>query len=40
LQPADPFMGSTVAGVMLLIILVGVLFYLFGWQRRLQQIQF
>ena len=40
LQPADPFMGSTVAGVMLLIILVGVLFYLVGWQRRLQQIQF
>jgi len=40
LQPADAFMGSTVAGVMLLIILVGVLFYLFGWQRRLQQIQF
>jgi raffinose/stachyose/melibiose transport system permease protein len=40
LQPADPFMGSTVAGVMLLIILVGVLIYLFGWQRRLQQIQF
>jgi raffinose/stachyose/melibiose transport system permease protein len=40
LQPADPFMGSTVAGVMLVIILIGVLFYLFGWQRRLQQIQF
>jgi len=40
LQPADPFMGATVAGVMLLIILVGVLIYLFGWQRRLQQIQF
>jgi raffinose/stachyose/melibiose transport system permease protein len=40
LQPADPFMGSTVAGIMLVIILVGVLIYLFGWQRRLQQIQF
>ena len=40
LQPADPFMGSTVAGVMLVIILIGVLVYLFGWQRRLQQIQF
>jgi len=40
LQPADPFMGSTVAGVMLVIILIGVLLYLFGWQRRLQQIQF
>lgn len=40
LQPADPFMGATVAGMMLIIILVGVLIYLFGWQRRLQQIQF
>jgi len=40
LQPADPFMGSAVAGIMLLIILTGVLIYLFGWQRRLQQIQF
>jgi raffinose/stachyose/melibiose transport system permease protein len=40
LQPADPFMGSTVAGIMLVIILVGVLIYLFGWQRRMQQIQF
>jgi raffinose/stachyose/melibiose transport system permease protein len=40
LQPADPFMGSAVAGVMLLIILTGVLIYLFGWQRRLQQIQY
>jgi raffinose/stachyose/melibiose transport system permease protein len=40
LQPADPFMGSTVAGVMLIIILIGVLIYSFGWQRRQQQIQF
>jgi raffinose/stachyose/melibiose transport system permease protein len=40
LQPADPFMGSAVAGIMLLIILAGVLIYLFGWQRRLQQIQY
>jgi raffinose/stachyose/melibiose transport system permease protein len=40
LQPADPFMGATVAGMMLIIILVGVLIYMFGWQRRLQQIQF
>jgi raffinose/stachyose/melibiose transport system permease protein len=40
LQPADPYMGSAVAGIMLLIILTGVLIYLFGWQRRLQQIQF
>ena len=40
LQPADPYMGATVAGVMLLIILTGVLIYLFGWQRRLQHIQY
>jgi raffinose/stachyose/melibiose transport system permease protein len=40
LQPADPFMGATVAGMMLLIILIGVLIYLFGWQRRQQPIQF
>lgn len=40
LQPGDPFMGATVAGVMLLIILTGVLIYLFAWQRRLQNIQF
>ena len=40
LQPGDPFMGSAVAGVMLLIILTGVLIYLFAWQRRLQNIQF
>jgi raffinose/stachyose/melibiose transport system permease protein len=40
LQPADPFMGATVAGMMLIIILIGVLIYLFGWQRRQQQIQF
>ena len=30
-------MGATVATMMLLIILVGVLFYLFGVQRRLQR---
>jgi len=40
LQPGDPFMGASIAGVMLLVILVGVLFYLFAWQRRLQNIQF
>jgi len=27
-------------GIMLLIILTGVVTYLFGWQRRLQQIQY
>jgi raffinose/stachyose/melibiose transport system permease protein len=40
LQPADPYMGSAVAGTMLVIILAGVLIYLFGWQRRLQQIRY
>ncbi len=40
LQPADPYMGSTVAGTMLLIILVGILTYLFGWQRRVQEIRY
>jgi raffinose/stachyose/melibiose transport system permease protein len=33
-------MGSAVAGTMLVIILAGVLVYLFGWQRRLQQIRY
>jgi raffinose/stachyose/melibiose transport system permease protein len=33
-------MGSAVAGTMLVIILVGVLLYLFGWQRRLQEIRY
>ena len=35
LQPGNPTMGATVAGMMLLIILVGVLFYLFAFQRRI-----
>lgn len=34
LQLGNPEMGATVAGMMLLIILVGVLIYLLGWQRR------
>ena len=34
LQLGNPTMGATVAGMMFLIILVGVLLYLFGWQRR------
>jgi raffinose/stachyose/melibiose transport system permease protein len=36
LQAGNPTMGAAVATMMLLIILVGVLFYLFGVQRRLQ----
>ncbi len=35
LQLGNPEMGATVAGMMLLIILAGVLLYLFGWQRRI-----
>ena len=34
LQLGNPTMGATVAGMMFLIILTGVLLYLFGWQRR------
>ena len=36
LQLGSPFMGATVAGVMFLIILAGVLLYLFAWQRRVE----
>jgi raffinose/stachyose/melibiose transport system permease protein len=39
LQPGNPTMGATIAGVMLFIILLGVLLYLFGYQRRLQRIE-
>jgi raffinose/stachyose/melibiose transport system permease protein len=37
LQPGSATMGATVATMMLLFILVGVLLYLFGVQRRLQR---
>ena len=36
LQLGNQTMGSTVAAMMFLIILIGVLFYLFGWQRHIQ----
>ena len=36
LQLGNATMGATVAGMMFLIILTGVLLYLFGWQRRVQ----
>jgi raffinose/stachyose/melibiose transport system permease protein len=36
LQPGSPTMGATVATMMLIIILIGVLAYLFGVQRRLR----
>jgi raffinose/stachyose/melibiose transport system permease protein len=35
LQLGNPTMGATVAGMMFLIILLGVCLYLFGLQRRL-----
>jgi raffinose/stachyose/melibiose transport system permease protein len=37
LQVGNPTMGATVATLMLVIILIGVLIYLFGVQRRLQR---
>lgn len=40
LTPANPTMGATIAGVMFLIILTGVLLYLFGWQRRILQVEY
>lgn len=36
LQTGDPVMGATVAGVMFLIILTGVIIYFFGFARRVQ----
>ncbi len=39
LQPGNPTMGATIAGVMFLIILTGVLLYMFGWQRRITQVE-
>jgi raffinose/stachyose/melibiose transport system permease protein len=36
LQLGNPTMGATVAAMMFLIILLGVLVYLYGWQRRVQ----
>jgi raffinose/stachyose/melibiose transport system permease protein len=37
LQPGSPTMGATVATTMLIIILAGVLLFLFGVQRRLRR---
>jgi raffinose/stachyose/melibiose transport system permease protein len=39
LQLGDVSMGSTVAAMMFLIILTGVLLYTFVWQRRVQNVQ-
>jgi raffinose/stachyose/melibiose transport system permease protein len=40
LQVGDPNLGAAVAGIMFLIILAGVLLYLFGFQRRVTQYEF
>jgi raffinose/stachyose/melibiose transport system permease protein len=40
LQAGNPTMGATIAGVMFLIILAGVLVYLFGWQRRIVRVEY
>jgi raffinose/stachyose/melibiose transport system permease protein len=40
IQTGDPHMGATIATVMFLIILAGVLAYLVGVQRRIQRYQF
>jgi len=40
LQPGNPTMGAAVAGVMFLIILTGVLLYLFGYQRRILKVEY
>jgi raffinose/stachyose/melibiose transport system permease protein len=40
LQLGDPSMGSTVATMMFVIILIGVMTYLFGIQRRMQRYSF
>jgi raffinose/stachyose/melibiose transport system permease protein len=39
LQLGNPAMGATVAAMMFLIILTGVLLYIFLWQRRVQTIE-
>ncbi len=39
LQPGNPTMGATIAGVMFLIILTGVLVYMVIWQRRVLSIE-
>ncbi len=39
LQPGNTHLGAAVAGVMLLIILAGVLLYLFGFQRRIEHVE-
>lgn len=40
LQPGNPTMGATIAGFMLLVILLGVLAYFLGWQRRMLKLEY
>ena len=40
LQSSNPTMGAAIAGVMFLIILTGVLLYLFAYQRRILRVEF
>jgi raffinose/stachyose/melibiose transport system permease protein len=40
LQAGNPTLGAAVAGVMFIIILTGVILYLFGWQRRMLQLEY
>lgn len=40
LQSGNPYLGASIAGVMLLIILGGLLFYLVTFQRRLEQVEY
>jgi raffinose/stachyose/melibiose transport system permease protein len=40
LQPGNPTMGTTIAAMTFLVILTGVLIYLFGWQRRMTDLQY
>jgi raffinose/stachyose/melibiose transport system permease protein len=40
LQGGNPTMGATIAGVTFVIILTGVLIYLFGWQRRITRVEY
>lgn len=39
LQPGDQYMGAAVAGFMLLLILLGLVIYLFAWQRRMTEVE-
>lgn len=40
LQSGNPYLGASIAGLTLLIILGGLLFYLFTFQRRVEQVEY